>query len=303
MKFSLSRNKTINKPLSEVRPLIADFNNWQQWSPWSIIEPGHGLQVSGSPGEVGHTMEWDGKVIGAGKNTIKSVTDTEVTYNLDFLSPYKSSSVTAFTFSEENGATTVTWSMETSMPWFLFLMIPMMKSWIEMDYDRGLTMLKAVAEAGGVNATTSNEGIVDFEGFSYVGLEKTSTMDDMPTEMEALFYRLKNEYGMEAKHWVSIYPKVNMKTKMFTYISAASDECDTSRLGNDYLKGSIKSSKMLKITHRGSYEFLGNAWSMGMMHFRALKLKKAGPPFEYYHNGPHDTAPEDLITDIYFPIK
>ena len=91
---------------------------------------------------------------------------------------------------------------------------------------------------------------------------------------------------------------------MATYIAAISDEdIQEVDLDSDYIKGSINSGKCLEINHDGSYEFLGNAWSMGMMVSRAKKMKVRGHPYEQYWNSPMEVKPEELKTNIYIPVK
>ena len=132
-------------------------------------------------------------------------------------------------------------------------------------------------------------------------------MKDMPKEMtecfETIVAKLKEE-GKWAEHWISVYPKVNMKTKEFTFIAAVSTEAlEGVDFDKDFLRGKLKEQPMFEVKHRGSYDYLGNAWSMGMMHTRAKKMKVNGKPFEYYWNSPKDTEPNKLETSIYFPVK
>lgn len=304
MKYSLTRHIEIEKPLSEVLPLVSDFRNWHMWSPWTVLEPGHTVSFSGNMGEVGAQMSWDGNIIGKGSLSVERLTDTRIAYNLQTLKPYKSKSKTSFLFEEKEGKTIVTWTLHSQVPFFLFFLVGTIRSALEMDYDRGLLLLKEKAEKGVIKAKTVCEGLVPFEGFSYVGIRNTSTMDQMPTDMNTAFSRIIEELGMESKHWISVYLKIKMSTQQFTYISAVSDErFPDKRLKRGFVRGQIQSGKMLKVTHYGSYTFLGNAWSLGMMTLKAQKLKKMGAPFESYRNSPHDTAPDDLITDIYFPVR
>ena len=95
-----------------------------------------------------------------------------------------------------------------------------------------------------------------------------------------------------------------MKNMQATYIAAVSDE-DLSDLDldADYIQGKINDAKMLEIKHNGSYEFIGNAWSMGMMTMQAKKIKGSGFPFEQYWNSPLEVKPEELKSSIYFPVK
>ena len=183
-----------------------------------------------------------------------------------------------------------------------------MKAWIGMDYDRGLRMMKEIAEKGEVSAKTTNNGKVDLSGFSYIGLKKTVSMDSIGEEMQKDFDRLHKDFiekhQLEPENWVSIYPKMDMRKMQMTYIAAFSDEgLNDQTIPPDYVKGTVSSGKALEIRHDGPFDFIGNAWSMGMMYLRAKKLKQSGHPFEKYWNDPRETDPEALKTSIFFPLK
>lgn len=308
MKFDVERSIQIDAPLSKVRELIEDFNHWNSWSPWVVLEPSCPVTVEGAANEPGHSMSWDGDLIGSGKNTLRSSDDRSFNYDLEFFKPWKSKAKTSFHLEEEQGKTLVNWLMNSSLPFFMFFMIKTMKNMIGMDYDRGLRMLKEVAEKGRVSCKTENNGLVDYEGFSYVGIQRSGPFSEMPDTMTKDFERLVNDVVVNgqkgAKHWLCIYPKFNMRTMQLTYIAAVSDE-DLAGLdlGADYVTGKVDSGKALEIKHDGAYDFLGNAWSMGMMHIRGKKQKASGYPFEQYWNNPMETPPEELKTSVFFPVK
>lgn len=308
MKFQVSRSITIAAPLDKVKSLVLDFAHWSAWSPWTILEPDCKIDITGDPGTVDHSMTWEGSMIGSGRNTITDLDDHQITYNLQFLKPFKSQAIVRFDFATSGKDTSVNWTMDSSMPFFLFFLIPSMKGMLSLDFDRGLRMLKAMAETGHVNATTTNKGIVDLEGFSYVGLLRTVHMDQTAETMQTDFDRLIQDivvtHKKSAQHWITLYTKMDMKTMNMTYIAAVSDEeLSDVTLSDDYVRGSVQTSKALEIHHSGPYDFIGNAWSMGMMYLRANKLKQAPHPFEHYWNSPKETKPEDLETSVYFPLK
>ena len=308
MKYHVEKSTVINAPLSKVRPLIENFEKWDSWSPWKIVEPDCPTTIDGTPGESGHSMNWDGQIIGSGKNTLKNNSPSALSYDLAFFKPFKSQAATSFQFEELGEQTKVTWTMDSSMPFFLFFMVKTMKNWIGMDYDRGLRMLKEISEKGNVQAKTATKGTVDYKGFSYVGIQTSCGFDEMPKHMKADFERIVKDVVMDRKkgatHWVCLYPKFDMKNMKVTYIAAISDEdLKGEDLGPDYVKGSVPNTRALEITHDGSYEFLGNAWSMAMMYMRAKKFKANGHPFEQYWNSPMEVKPEELKTSIFMPIK
>ena len=307
MKYSLQSSIVIDADLKKVRDFVSDFSTWPSWSPWSVIEPDHKGKTSGKAGEIGHKMEWDGKVIGSGEQNIAAFEGDSILYNLEFFKPFKSKAKARFDFEKVKGGTKVTWHMHSSMPFFLFFMIPKMKAWIEMDYQRGLIMLKAIMEEGSVKAKTTLKGMSEVEGFSYVGIKRTCSFEDMPKQMSADFEELMEflkEKGKKARHWVTLYPKTNMVKKQFTFISCmSSEDLEGLEMPENFVTGKIDSGKALEVHHEGAYLFLGNAWSMGMMYFRAQKLKGRAVPMEYYFNSPQSTKPEGLKTSIYFPVK
>ena len=308
MKYNVEKSTTIEAPTNQVRSLIEDFKHWNSWSPWTIVEPDCPITINGQPNKQGHSMFWDGEIIGSGQNTLRSSDNRGIYYDLEFFKPWKSQAKTSFLFEDMGKQTKVTWTMDSTMPFFLFFMVKTMKNWIGMDYERGLRMLKEMAEKQRIDCKTTNNGIIDYKGFSYVGIKRTTTIADMPNAIKQDFERLVNDIVVEkqksAMHWLCIYPKFDMKNMTATYIAAVSDEnLKNENLGSNYVNGNIKDSKMLEIKHDGSYEFLGNAWSMGMMVTRAKKYKCTDFPFEQYWNSPMETPPEELKTSIYFPIK
>ncbi len=308
MKYHVEKSTTIAADKETVKKIVQDFNSWNSWSPWTVAEPNCKMEISGVAGESGHTMSWDGEIIGSGNNTLVSNEDGKLAYDLRFIKPFKSKAVTSFLFEEKNGETTVTWTMDSSMPFFLFFMVKTMKNWIGMDYKRGLRMLKEIVEKGSIQATTTNAGMTDVEAFSYVGIQRTVGFDDiaekMPKDFDQLIQDIVVKQGKSAKHWLSLYPKVDMKAMTMTYIAAVSDEeLKDVDLGDEYVRGTVNAGTALEIKHNGSYDFVGNAWSMGMMYIRAKKIKQRDIPFEQYWNSPKEVSPEELKTSVFFPVK
>ena len=59
------------------------------------------------------------------------------------------------------------------------------------------------------------------------------------------------------------------------------------------------------VTHRGPYEELNRTWKglMGGWFPKSGREPGTGPCFEVYRNSPQTAKPEDLLTDIYVPLK
>ena len=124
MKYHVERSTQINASVDTVRSLIVDFNHWNRWSPWTIAEPDCSVTVKGEPATPGHSMHWDGKIIGSGENVIAALDDQHIQYDLSFFKPFKSQAKTGFLIKEKGESTEVTWTMDSSMPFFMFFMVP-----------------------------------------------------------------------------------------------------------------------------------------------------------------------------------
>ena len=59
------------------------------------------------------------------------------------------------------------------------------------------------------------------------------------------------------------------------------------------------------ITHKGPYADLMSTYQnlFGAWLPNSDREFREGPCFEVYLNSPQDTAPEDLLTDVYVPLK
>ena len=306
--YHVDRSVKIDAPLSKVRPAIEDFSEWPKWSPWLCMEPTAKVDVFGTPGQPGHGYDWDGDLVGAGGMTITANVTDAIDMDLTFLRPFKSNAkVKMETKAIGEDQTEVIWHMDGKMPFFLFFMIGMMKTFIGMDFSRGLKMLKEYVETGSVKSQTDIVGIVDVPQIHYVAVEAKCTMDEIGESMKqtlpAAFQCAKDNQLEIAGPPGALYHNVNMKDQRCHYSAFVSIASPTEVSGAG--SGTIQPCRALKVVHTGSYHHLGNAWSAVMSYQRHKKLKpsKSQCGFELYPNDPHETPEEDWRTEIYIPLR
>jgi len=306
--FQCKSSIFVNKPLTEVRQFVGDFDNWQYWSPWICMEKTCPVTLQGVPCEAGHRQDWDGKRIGSGNMSLTEPSESAFKYDLAFIKPWKSKSCVDFLFEDEDGGTRVSWVMNGSLPIFMFFMKKMMTALVEGDFERGLLMMKNHLEVGVVHSDTEVTGIVEQNGFYYMGMRKSCSIADMPDTMSADFMTLMTwvQAGevAEPKEFVSFYHKYDMVNKRCDFTSALvyAEKPENTK---DLEHGQISNHKAVQVVHAGEYRYLGNAWSTVIAEQRnkKLKLNKSVPWYERYLNSPIDTAPEDLRTEINIAIK
>lgn len=307
-KFFVTRSIEIEASPEEVYDRVVDFGTWTTWSPWLLAEPDARVRVSEDSRSVGSQYSWEGEVVGAGEIEHKKLQPGKsIEDEIRFLSPMKSVSKVGFTMQSKGSGTEVSWSMDGSLPWFLFWMRPMMEGFISMDYDRGLLMLKEWIETGHIKSKTEAIGIQPMGPFQVVGVRRQSTLAEISASMDAAFADAKSRIeaaGLNAHaEMVSVYHKLNMKTQEVEYTAGLlfGEKVEVPAGCESW---ELPEVQAFRVDHRGTYEHLGNAWSAAnqIVRYKKLKRSKVGD-FELYKNDPNHTPPEDLLTEIYLPLR
>ena len=311
-RIHVERNISINAPLDTVKAATEDFANWPAWSPWLITEPDAQVDVHGTAGQIGHGYNWSGDLVGSGSMEIASLDGNCQHMDLQFLKPFKSQAKVALDLTPAEGNTDVRWTMDSSLPFFLFFMTGMMKSMIGMDYERGLKMLKAFSEDGKVDSRIEIIGVVDAPENRFIGYDTSANLKNMADSMAESLPRIAGQASTlgltpNASAIGAIYNKMDMKSGHcdYTAIVPVVESFNNIKPADGYRAGNVGSCKALKVVHHGAYEFLPNGWSAAFSFQRnnKLKLLKNQPPYEFYPDDPATTPAADLKTEIYLPVK
>lgn len=144
--FSHTYATTIDAPAAVVHGLVADFHEWQRWSPWEGLDPD--LQRTYDGSGVGASYSWSGnKKAGQGAMTFTSITPEQVVVDLEFLKPFKATNVVTFDLSPAGHGTRVEWTMSGQRNLaFAVLGRLFFDKAIGKDFTKGLASLKAAAE-------------------------------------------------------------------------------------------------------------------------------------------------------------
>ena len=150
--YHVERSTTIAASPEKITPLLDDFHNWDQWSPWAKLDPGMHVSYSGAPAGQGAVYEWEGNSkVGKGRMEILAAQPTLTSIKLDFLSPFASHNQTNFVLQPEGTGTRVTWTMDgpNTFATKLMSLFTSMDKMIGKDFDDGLSQLKSAAEKQG----------------------------------------------------------------------------------------------------------------------------------------------------------
>lgn len=308
--FSVSRSIEIDASPEKVFDVVADYSTWPAWSPWLLAEPEARVSISDDPGSVGSRYAWEGSIVGHGELEHQTLEPgRRINDQIRIRKPWKSDSKVAFEFEKVGNGTRVTWQMNGSMPLMMGWMVPMMKTLIGMDYQRGLKMLREWIETGTIQSETEIRGVVPFGPLRVVGVRRSATVDDCADIMCGAITEAVDRLqaaGLPMDDLAaSVYHDFNTKSGVFEFTvgfvmplnaGAAPDGM------SDWLAPATIDA--FCVAHTGSYQHLGNPWNAAHQNVRGRKLKQSRlGAVELYRNNPENTPEAELVTEIYLPLR
>ena len=149
--FCVERAATVNAPAERAFPLISDFRQWLNWSPWDGRDPTMKRSYSGAERGKGAVYAWEGnKNVGSGRmEIVEASSPSKIVIKLDFFKPFEAHNTAEFTMLPQGGATSVIWVMHGPAPFMSKVMQVFMNMdrMIGKDFETGLGSLKAAAES------------------------------------------------------------------------------------------------------------------------------------------------------------
>lgn len=297
----------IHKSIDSVFEVMNDFNHWSAWSPWLIIEKNVKVTVSDDK----KFYEWEGDLVGAGNMKIAEENPNKsIHIDLTFLKPWKSKAKVTLEFqSLGEDKTELKWIMDSKLPFFMFFLKNMMSTYIRMDFERGLQLLKDYIEDDAVHSKLEFPGFSDFDGCEYIGIKSSCGIYETGEMMERDFTNLmaffEDKPGVISGNPMTIYHVWNPVKNRVEYTCCVPVNSEIDQLPENFTKGALGKKKIHVVEHIGPYHHIGNAWSAQVSRERAKKFKKnkGAEPFEIYFNSPRNTDPNDLKTHVCFPVN
>jgi effector-binding domain-containing protein len=303
--YHIERSIDINQPVELVFEQVADLNNFEQWSPWNEMEPSAYSPVEGMG--VGQVSKWDGDTVGKGALTVTGITEYEsLTQSLKFEEPFEGAAEITFTFVQnENGTIKVTWSTigELGYPVARFLK-PMIESELAESFDKGLAKLKERCEA--IKDYVKIE-VTNFPGGKYYTISDKCHVSEIEGKMNKIFPELyafvgKNQLQF-AGNPITINNEYDMELKIWDF-TVAVPVTDNSKKATGKIKAmELPPMKVAKTVYVGPYDGSEKTYMAMEVNMKKRGYEVAGKSIEEYVNSPEDTPPNELITNIYYPIK
>lgn len=309
--FEVTREITIDAPLSLVFRKVSSLKDQHTWSPWKDLDPDQSVTFEGEDRTPGAIMRWSGnKDVGQGQMTIVNIVPKErVEIDLNFKEPFEASSKVWFTLSSEDEKTKVTWSMAGVNPFPMNVMglLFNMKGTLKKQFDTGLTRLKEQAEEKVQNTVYQGYTVqvMDMIPRMYQGFRAKVAFADLKQYFEVntpkIYKAIQSQKGNIRGPLCGLYYEWNEEERMADLAVALEVKEEVYVPGGETTR--IRPTKFAVIDVRGKYESLKEA-HMSMDQFLSdFGYDAALPVIEEYQIGPAETPDSTKwFTRILYPI-
>lgn len=314
----VERSAVIARPQATIYTVLADWRQFNSWSPWFEMDPEAEYAYEGETGAVGSKIAWKGKKAGTGSQELIELRPHEkIVSKLVFGEAGEKGedgmATATLTLEDVDGGTEVTWSFDYetgSMPWERYIGL-MMDGMVGPEYEKGLEKLKTYAEAlpeadfAGLRAE-----IVDVEPMAIAYMTMRTT-----TDPEAVGAAYKEGYAavlafMQENNLTPAGMPMGITTTwdrqqaqaVFDAALPISGTVESPADGPVKL-GSTYGGRALRVIHTGSYAGLEETYEKAAAYLAAHRMESAGRSWEHFVTDPGEVAEAELVTHIYFPLK
>lgn len=306
----IQREITINNSSELIFIQVADFNNWEHWSPWKRMDSNATYVISEPSQGIGSSYEWEGEIIGEGKlETVVYEKYSNLEFNLYFNGNDEQPNKDIWTFDESENGTIVTWKTELNLGYpvarFLGLFIENM---IGPQKEDGLKYLKEYVESlkkeENVDITLVN---VEAKPIYFISEVSDMSDGDIPAKFTQIYGELgefcgKNQIQMDGMP-LAITTNFSMNPPKWSFNGAFVVTDNSKEPTGRIEKGMTYEGKAVKAVHIGPYDKSIDTYNAIDKYIKENGMEINGNSWEEYISDPGNTPEEELITHIYFPVK
>lgn len=310
--YDFNRTKTIKAPVSVVYNQVIDYKTWPTWGSWFEKEPDMEVTYGEQTEGVGASYTWVGKDGPGSMKTTEATPNESIMQELQF-GDYEPSTV-YWNFEPVEEGTKVTWGMKSDKMPFMFKAYAAfaggMEGMVAPDYERGLERLDSVTVASMKAYSIEENGITQHGGGFYLYNTTSCRIDEIESKMQEMMPKVgmfaeKNNVKMAGAPF-TLYHSWDEEngTTMFSCCVPTTDKVVTT--DSNILTGQLEPFKAVKITLKGNYENLKEAWEKAFEYIAKNNLEAAeeGPMIEAYLTDPMSVPnPANWITEIYIAVN
>jgi len=319
--YDVKRSKKIKAPASVIFNNINDFKNWKSWGPWHDEDPSIVERYSDQTIGVGGAYSWTSEEGPGNMKTISLEENKSINQKIQF-SDYEPSDI-YWTFEETEEGTNVTWGMKAEEIPFMFkfgaAMSGGMDNMLGPMLGKGLDNLDTVILEELKNnppappeATFSLGAVLSLkqDAHQFIGYKQVTKIDH--EAMTKLFMEFMPKASMHAAVQeladteytpAAVFTKWDEEKGEAEFYIGLIVRKDVA-LDEEMEKITLPAGENIMITKYGPYGTGDQEAHMAIDKYLKEKgLEQNGAIWELYVNDPGTVKPEDIETEIHYPVK
>lgn len=314
--YQVERKRTIAASDEVVFELVANFSNWDAWSPWAEKDSTAVYSIKGEDGTVGCVQSWEGDPDLSGKGQleiIELIDKQKMWYELTMLDyDMKSTGGFQFSASKSKDSIVVSWADSASFPFFArpFALFMDFEEMIGADFERGLEKLDSIAviEQEKLDAMKFELTETIFPTTQFFGRKKEINIADIDSAFFAKNYGIIGEQMFASGAQFGGMPgclsfNCGLKAKVCEVMPVIPvvDNSMLTEIGQNNVEGfTINESKAVQVDYYGDYENLEQGHKQALLYLRDNELKSS-VSFEQFVSDPTTISTMDsCLTRIYY---
>jgi len=308
----VERDILIDTHAATIFALMNDFGQVMKWSPLLDGDPNAQIVISGPLRGVSASINWNGPIIGQGRQTIiESVPYERIT--VEFEPADRAPATATFTLASEDEMTRVVWRQESDYGFNLVgrYFGLLQGTIIGPEQEDGLRRLKELAEnlpRADFTDIEIEQIVVEASDIAYLRTTSIPEATAISEAMGAAYFSVLSfidEHGLDdAGAPLSITRTFSGSELVFdAAIPVRGLTAATPRAGESVKIGRTYAGPVIRVKHIGPYRTLGRTHDKIAAYLAALGIKRNGDAWESYVSDPTRTDEADLLTYVYYPIR
>ena len=300
----LQQCRLVDAPIAKVFTQVAGLGYWQGWCPWLDGVPDAARSLSGASNAQGSTLRWHSAKASEGLvEHLQLVEHKRIVQTVRLKHPFTVGGRATWTFTECDGKTEVTWSMQARVAFSMRAFAATVKGALALDMRYGLDRLASLLEpANAPRYAITYEGIHDVARCRYVYRSYSGPISALAGEMTASFSSLKQQLaacGVAPQgEPIAVYVKTNIKLRTTVcHLGLPVGDADVGEMP----VREMPAQRAFVVRLRGGYGALELAWYLAMQRITVdgLRADQRIAPFERYHVGAETALENDYLTDLH----
>ena len=297
----VERSLSISKPATLIFNQVNNLKKWENWSPWAKMDTAMAVVYGDTFIGMGGNYSWNGEIAKTGQLTItESISPLSIKTQVRFGGEGEGQG--SWKFEETEGSTLVTWGMDTQLSGPMKFMGLFFDRMMGPDFEKGLANLKDICEKMELPQITVEE--VDLPPQISLLLRRTVPIQEIGKNLGEMYAQIMAVAAtggaqMAGPPFAIYYSYSANGTTDF----AASIPIDKAIEGSNEVKfAKRQEGKMLSTIFIGPYENLQQVYQDLETYMDIMGYQRNGPPMEIYLDDPTTVAPEEVRTQILWPI-